>query len=60
MDLENADIVANKSPIQIGSLSSFVQHEYNKKDGNIIVTKMKKFSRDYGKARDGFVSREGG
>ena len=42
MELKNADIVANKSPIQIGSLSNFVEHEDNKKDGNIIVTKMKK------------------
>ena len=39
--MKNADIVANKSPIQIGSLSNFVQHEDNMKDGNIIVTKMK-------------------
>jgi len=42
MELKNVDIVANKSPIQIGSLSNFVEHEDNKKDGNIIVTKMKK------------------
>ena len=41
-ELKNADIVANKSPIQIGSLSNFVQHEDNMKDGNIIVTEMKK------------------
>ena len=42
IELKNADIVANKSPIQIGSLSNFVEHEDNKKDGNIIVTKIKK------------------
>ena len=41
-ELKNADIVANKSPIQIGSLSNFVEHEDNKKDGNIIVKKIKK------------------
>jgi hypothetical protein len=39
---KNADVVANKSPIQFGSLSNLVQHKDSKKDGNIVVTKMEK------------------
>jgi hypothetical protein len=41
-ELKNAGTVANKSPIQFGSISNFVEHKDSKKEGNIIVTKMNK------------------